>query len=105
MIQIQGVGATNAVIAGSADFAKAGGSTLTRANARGQKLVAIANTAERNIVAITLRKEFAPGFDPKAPLEKRAQALRGRTLAVDAINSIIHAYVRMLAKRAGFDPE
>ncbi len=105
MIQIQGVGATNAVIAGSADFAQAGGSTLTRANARGQKLVAIANTAERNIVAITLRKEFAPGFDPKAPLEKRAQALRGRTLGVGSLQANPHAYLRVVAARAGIDPE
>ena len=46
MIQVAGVGATNAVIAGSAEFAQAGGSTLTRANARGQHLIAIANTAD-----------------------------------------------------------
>ena len=74
IIQIAGVGATNAVIAGSADFVQAGGSTLTRAAARGQRLLAIANTAERNIVAITMRKEVAEaaGFDAKAPLEKRA---------------------------------
>jgi len=59
IIQIAGIGATNAVIAGSADFVQAGGSTLTRAAARGQRLLAIANTAERNIVAITMRKEIA----------------------------------------------
>ena len=40
MIQISGVGATNAVIAGSADFFYAGGSTLARAAARGQRLLA-----------------------------------------------------------------
>jgi len=45
IIQIAGIGATNAVIAGSADFVQAGGSTLTRAAARGQRLLAIANTA------------------------------------------------------------
>ncbi len=45
IVQIAGVGATNAVIAGSADFAQAGGSTLTRAATRGQRLLAIANTA------------------------------------------------------------
>jgi ABC-type nitrate/sulfonate/bicarbonate transport system substrate-binding protein len=56
-------------------------------------------------VQVVLRKDLAPGFDPKAPLEKRVQALRGRTIAVDAINSVIHAYVRYVAKRAGFDPE
>jgi NitT/TauT family transport system substrate-binding protein len=105
MIQVAGVGSTNAVIAGSADFAQAGGSTLTRANARGQHLIAIANTVERNIVMITLRKELAPDFDPKAPLEKRAQVLRGRTMGVGAIQANPHAYLRVVAARAGIDPE
>ena len=105
MIQVAGVGATNAVIAGSADFAQAGGSTLTRANARGQHLIAIANTADRNIVVITLRKELAPDFDPKAPLAKRALVLRGRTMGVGAIQANPHAYLRVVAARAGIDPE
>jgi ABC-type nitrate/sulfonate/bicarbonate transport system substrate-binding protein len=105
MIQVAGVGATNAVIAGSADFAQAGGSTLTRANARGQHLIAIANTADRNIVVITLRKELAPDFDPNAPLAKRAQVLRGRTMGVGAIQANPHAYLRVVAARAGIDPE
>jgi ABC-type nitrate/sulfonate/bicarbonate transport system substrate-binding protein len=105
MVQIQGVGATNAVISGSADFAQAGGSTLTRANARGQKLIAIANTAERNIVSITLRKELAPGFDPKASLAQRAQALRGRTIGVGSLQANPHAYLKVVSARAGIDPE
>ena len=105
MIQVQGVGATNAVIAGSADFAQAGGSTLTRANARGQKLIAIANTAERNIVNITLRKELAPGFDPKAPLAQRAQFLRGKSIGVGSLQANPHAYLKVVAARAGIDPE
>jgi ABC-type nitrate/sulfonate/bicarbonate transport system substrate-binding protein len=105
MVQIQGVGATNAVISGSADFAQAGGSTLTRANARGQKLIAIANTAERNIVSITLRKELASGFDPKAPLAQRAQVLRGKTIGVGALQANPHAYLKVVAARAGVDPE
>jgi NitT/TauT family transport system substrate-binding protein len=105
MVQIAGVGATNAVIAGSAEFAQAGGSTLTRANARGQKLIAIANTAERNIVNITLRKELAPGFDPKAPLSQRAQFLRGKSIGVGAIQANPHAYLKVVAARSGIDPE
>jgi len=56
-------------------------------------------------VQVVLRKDLAAGFDPKAPMEQRVAALRGRTIAVDAINSVIHAYVRYIAKRAGFDPE
>lgn len=103
IVQIAGVGATNAVIAGSADFAQAGGSTLTRAATRGQRLFAIANTAERNIVMITMRKEVAEaaGFDPKAPLEKRAAVLRGKTFGVGAINANPHAYLMAVAARAG----
>ena len=103
IVQIQGVGATNAVIAGSADFAQAGGSTLTRAATRGQRLLAIANTAERNIVMITMRKEIAEaaGFDAKAPLEKRAAVLRGKSFGVGAINANPHAYLMAVAARAG----
>ena len=107
IIQIAGVGATNAVIAGSADFVQAGGSTLTRAAARGQRLLAIANTAERNIVAITMRKEIAEaaGFDAKAPLEKRAAVLRGKTFGVGAINANPHAYLLAVASRGGVKPD
>jgi NitT/TauT family transport system substrate-binding protein len=107
IIQIAGVGATNAVIAGSADFVQAGGSTLTRAAARGQRLLAIANTAERNIVAITMRKETAAaaGFDAKAPLEKRAAVLRGKTFGVGAINANPHAYLLAVASRGGVRPD
>ena len=107
IIQIAGVGATNAVIAGSADFVQAGGSTLTRAAARGQRLLAIANTAERNIVTITMRKEIAEaaGFDAKAPLEKRAAVLRGKTFGVGAINANPHAYLLAVASRGGVKPD
>ena len=41
----------------------------------------------------------------KAPLEKRGALLKGRTIAVDSINSMIHAYVRLLAARAGINPD
>jgi NitT/TauT family transport system substrate-binding protein len=107
VIQIAGVGATNAVIAGSADFVQAGGSTLTRAASRGQRLLAIANTVERNIVAITMRKETAEtaGFDAKAPLEKRAAVLRGKTFGVGAINANPHAYLLAVASRGGVKPD
>jgi NitT/TauT family transport system substrate-binding protein len=103
-VQISGIGAMNAVIAGSADFTQSSGSAVTRAAARGQKLIGIVGTINRPSVQVVLRKDIA-GFDPKAPLAQRVAALRGRTIAVDAINSVIHAYVRYVAKRAGFDPE
>ena len=106
-VQIAGVGAMNAVIGGSADVTQASAITLTRASARGQKVLAIAEALDRLVVEVVLRNDVAAaaGFDPKAPLAKRAQALKGKTIAVESINSIIHAYVLLLAKRGGFDPD
>ena len=104
-VEISGIGAMNSVISGSTDFTQSSGSAITRAAARGQRMLAIVATIDKPSVQVVLRKDLAAGFDPKAPLEKRVQALRGKTIAVDAINSIIHAYVRFIAKRAGFDPE
>jgi NitT/TauT family transport system substrate-binding protein len=106
-VQIAGVGSMNAVIAGSADVTEASAITLTRAAARGQKVLAIAEMLDRLVVELVLRKDVAAagGFDPKAPLEKRAAILKGKTIAVDSINSIIHAYVLLLAHRAGVDSD
>jgi ABC-type nitrate/sulfonate/bicarbonate transport system substrate-binding protein len=104
---IAGVGSANAVISGSADVGIASPPTVTRAAARGQKLLAIVAMQNRLFVETSLRKELAEaaGFDAKAPLEKRVQVLKGRTVSVDSINSIIHAYLRLLAHVGGFDPE
>lgn len=103
--EIAGVGAVNAVISGSADFAVPSAVSLTRAAAHGQRLLAIAEILDRAIVQVALRKSLATGFDPKAPLAKRAQFLRGRTIGIDGINSVIDAYVRLLAYRGGFTPD
>ena len=104
-VVIAGIGSTNAVIAGSADFAQISGATITRAAARGQRLVAIASTLNRVTVQLVLRKDFTAGFDPKASLDKRAQILRGRTIAVDSVNSVLHAYLLLVARRAGVNPD
>jgi ABC-type nitrate/sulfonate/bicarbonate transport system substrate-binding protein len=105
-IEISGVGALNAVISGSADFAQPSGLSFTRAVAKGQKLIAIAASTNRITPQLVMRKELVDAsFDPKAPLAQRAQILKGRIIAVDAVNTVIHAYVRLLAKRGGYDPE
>jgi NitT/TauT family transport system substrate-binding protein len=104
-ILLPGVAAFNAVISGSADFAQPSAISLTRAAAKGQRLLAIAETSNRPIIQVALRKDIATagGFDPQAPFAKRAALLRGRTIAVDATGSLIHAYVLLMAKRAGID--
>lgn len=46
-VMIAGIGSANAVISGSADFAEISGATLTRAAARGQRLLGIVSTLNR----------------------------------------------------------
>ena len=65
-VLIHGVGATNAVISGSADFVEAASTSITRAIAKGQKLLVIAETIDKPSTIIVLRKDLADaaGFDP-----------------------------------------
>jgi ABC-type nitrate/sulfonate/bicarbonate transport system substrate-binding protein len=106
-VSITGIGAINSVISGSSHFAQASASSFGRASARGQRLVAIATTIDRPFAQVVLRKEIAEagGYDAKAPFEKRGALLKGRTIAVDSINSMIHGYVRLIAARSGVNPE
>lgn len=107
LVSIPGVGATNAVLAGSVDFTNTAASAFLRAVARGQKLVAIGNTLERVQIELVMSKAFleARRFDAKAPVGERAKVLKGAKIAVDAPNSIVHGYIRYAAKKAGLDPE
>lgn len=107
MVVITGVGATNATIAGSVDFSHGSGASLTRAVARGQKLIAIVGVLQRTSIDIVLRKSLtdAAHFDPKAPLKERAQLLRGRKIAIAGVNSIDQVYLNLIAKRGGYDPD
>jgi NitT/TauT family transport system substrate-binding protein len=104
---VAGVGSFNAVVSGSADFSMSSGLTLNRAAAHGQRMLTIANTIDRLPMDVVIRKDIADAihFDPNAPLATRAQALKGRTMAVDSINSIVHAYLRVIGKAGGLDPE
>jgi ABC-type nitrate/sulfonate/bicarbonate transport system substrate-binding protein len=106
-VLIAGIGSTNAVISGSADFAQISGLSLTRAAANGQRLLAIANTLDKPITEISIRKDIAAaaGFDPKAPLARRAHILKGHTFAIGGVNTVVHAYLRIVAVAGGLDPE
>jgi len=104
---ITGVGAFNAVVSGSADFSNSSGLSFNRAAAHGQRMLAIANTIDKLPMEVVLRKDIADAihFDAKAPLATRAQALKGRTMAIDSVNSIVHAYLRVIGRVGGYDPE
>jgi NitT/TauT family transport system substrate-binding protein len=106
-VLIQGVGAPNAVIAGSVDFTVTTASTFGRAAARGQRMLVIANLLDKPMMELVLRKDFADEkhFDAQAPLAERAKVLKGATIGVDGIYTNLHAYTQLVAIRAGLDPE
>jgi ABC-type nitrate/sulfonate/bicarbonate transport system substrate-binding protein len=104
---IVGVGAVNAVIAGSADFTIGTGPVFLRAAAQGQRLLAIANLIDRPLVELVLRKDVAQaaGVTDAMPFAARAKALRGKTVGIQGVNSIVHAWERLVANRGGLDIE
>jgi ABC-type nitrate/sulfonate/bicarbonate transport system substrate-binding protein len=102
-----GVASPNAVIAGSADFTIGTGPVFLRAAAAGQRLYAIANLIDRPLVELVLRKDVAEasGITDKMPLAERAKALKGKTIAIQGVGSIIHAWERLVVHRGGLDVE
>jgi NitT/TauT family transport system substrate-binding protein len=105
--QIAGVGTINAVIAGSIDFSGSTAGTLIRAAVAGQRMMAIANLTDRPMDEVVLRKDIAGqrGFDPAAPLAQRAALVKGLRIAVDAINTINHGFLRYVARKGGLDAD
>ena len=100
---IQGIGSTNAVIAGSIDFAYASGPTITRATARGQHLVALATQSDQSGEYIIIRKSIADaaGFNPNAPLKERGKILAGHSFAVGGAGAIPDVILKVVAQEAG----
>ncbi|HVA13440.1 MAG TPA: ABC transporter substrate-binding protein [Stellaceae bacterium] len=102
-----GVEAVNAVIAGSADFTISTGPVFLRAAAKGQRLLAIANLIDRPLVELVLRKDVydALHVTDGMSLAQRGALLKGKTIAIQGVGSIIHAWERFVAARGGLDPE
>jgi ABC-type nitrate/sulfonate/bicarbonate transport system substrate-binding protein len=106
-ILVAGPGATNAVLSGSAEVTSTGPGPMFRAVARGQKLQAIASTADKMLLELVLRGDVAQkiALAPGADLKTRARALKGLSIGVDSINGFAHGYLRYIAGRTGMDPE
>ncbi|HXQ49873.1 MAG TPA: ABC transporter substrate-binding protein [Stellaceae bacterium] len=104
---IAGIGAMNAVISGSSDFSFSSGASITRAAAHGQKLLTIASLNNTSGEYVVLRKDLADAahFDPNAPLNVRAQILKGRRFAIGGVNTISDAYLKVVAKEGGLRPD
>jgi NitT/TauT family transport system substrate-binding protein len=107
MQAIPGIGGANAVLAGSVDFGQTSGGAFLNANARGQKLYAIANTIEKMPLEIVISKAFAQkaGITEKSSLHARALALKGARMGIDAPNSIVHGFLKYVMLKNGLNPE
>jgi NitT/TauT family transport system substrate-binding protein len=100
---IQGVGSTNAVIAGSIDFGYASAATITRAKARGQNLVALATQSQESGETIVIRKSIADAahFNPNASLKERGKILQGHSFAIGGAGAIPDVVLKVVAIEAG----
>jgi NitT/TauT family transport system substrate-binding protein len=102
-----GVASVNAVIAGSADFTIGTGPVFLRAAAQGQRLLAIANLIDKPMVEMVLRTDVYQRLqiNDTMSLADRAKRLKGTTIAIQGIGSIVHAWERVVVVRGGLDPE
>ena len=105
--QLVGVAANNAVINGSADFAFGTAATYLNGVAKGQRLLLLANMVNRPSVELVLRKDVAEqlGITSQTPFEQRIRAIKGKTIAIGGIGSAPHAWLRLLSRKVGLDPE
>jgi ABC-type nitrate/sulfonate/bicarbonate transport system substrate-binding protein len=106
IVNIIGIGSMNAVIAGSADFSMGSGPTITRAYARGQKVVALLTAISESGQSIVIRKDVADAahYDPKAPITERGKVLKGKTIAMAGVGAIPDIVLKVVAKNAGLSP-
>lgn len=104
---IAGPGATNAVIAGSADFASTAATSVLRAAARGQPMLVIATTHAEFLAEIVISPKAAEkaGFDPKADFATRARSLKGMTLAIDAPLGLPHGLIKYIGSKVGMNAD
>ncbi len=104
---IAGPGATNAMVAGSADFASTAVTSVLRAAARGQALQVIATTHEEFLMEVVLSpKALAQAkTNLDGDLASRAASLKGLTLAIDTPLGMPHAFIKSIAKKVGMDAD
>jgi sulfonate transport system substrate-binding protein len=102
-----GIAAANALLAGSVDFAHGSGPTFLRAAAQGQRMFAIANVVDKVMVETVLRKDVAErlAITEATPIAERARKLKGLTIAVQGIGSMIHTWTRFVFDMGGLDVE
>lgn len=102
-----GVASPNAVLAGSANFTVGTGPVYLRAASQGQRFYAVANMVNRPMVEMVLRKDVAEKLNitDKMPVKERAKLLKGLTIGIQGVGSIVHAWERYVVAMGGLDVE
>ena len=104
---ITGMGAMNAVLAGSIDFSNSSGPSVVRGNIRGAKVEGIGVLLNGLPLEISVTPGMlkAAGLTLASPVAERAKLLKGKTVAVVSPNTIPHIYLRYFVRKGGLDPE
>ena len=102
---ISGMGTTNAMLAGSVDFAVQSGPSLIRGNMRGQKMVGIALMANGVAFEIDATKATAGKLTMASPFKQRIAALKGKKISVDSPKTVVEGFMRYLLAKGGLDPD
>lgn len=102
-----GVGSINAVLAGSAHFTMGTATTFLRAASQGQRLLAIANLIDKPLVEMVLGNGPARrlGIARDMSIAERAVRLKGLTIGVHGVGSVIHAWARYVIATGGLNIE
>ena len=106
LVHLAGVGTTNGVISGSVDFGFSNGASITRAAARGQKLIAIAldvGPADLEHAAAQGRGRRGP-FRPNGAARGAGAWMAGRRFSMIGESDPTRS-PRVIAKAGGLDPE
>ncbi len=62
---------------------------------------------DRPLVELVLRKDVADaaGITESTPIAERAKAMKGKTIGIQGVGSIVHAWQRLITNRGGLDVE
>jgi NitT/TauT family transport system substrate-binding protein len=98
---ITGMGSTNAMLAGSVDFAVQSGPSLIRGNIRGRHMTGIALMADGVDFAVVANKSTMHGLAANAPIKDRVATLKGEKVSVDSPNTVVDIILRYFAAKDG----
>ena len=100
---ITGMGSTNAMLAGSVDFAVQSGPSLIRGNIRGRHMLGVAEMADHEAFALMAHKASFSGLNWKGSLKERMQALKGKRISVNSPNTVVDVLLRYYGEKAGIN--